>query len=180
MREVNLGNITTQRLDSRDNRNLNEDLRHANFPGRGMFVDFKDNSAVRLWQSNSGFCTLMTVKPWTDQSGGHGAQLAFTENGNMFIRSGGWDGWSGWRQIQFVQTSPLNQPLATTETLPERDDKQKRGFYLDLYRKYQAAVNYGEIMRCSEVDLFIQKLKNKDWSAFNEIPKTLLYFKGEI
>jgi hypothetical protein len=66
----------------------------------------------------------------------------------------------------------------TAEQL-ERQKKSRRGVYIDAYRKYQAAINYGEFQRVPAVDYFMRRLRNKDWSAFGNIPSQLKYFAGE-
>ena len=62
----------------------------------------------------------------------------------------------------------------------EQQNKYRRISYIDAYRKYQAAVNYGEIERAPNIDVFINALKNKDWEAFNNIPPQIEYFMGNI
>ena len=62
----------------------------------------------------------------------------------------------------------------------EAQNISRRTAYLDAYRKYQAAVNYGEFERVAAVDAFIAKLRNKDWTAYEDIPPQIQYFSGEI
>jgi hypothetical protein len=66
-----------------------------------------------------------------------------------------------------------------TETELDSIYKQERSKYLDAYRKYQAAVNYGEFQRVPAADYFIRRLRNRDWAAFDNIPAALKYFAGE-
>ena len=61
----------------------------------------------------------------------------------------------------------------------EQEKKRQRLVYFDAYRKYQAAVNYGEFARAYEVDLFINRLKNNDFAAFEQVPPQLKYFMSE-
>jgi len=61
----------------------------------------------------------------------------------------------------------------------EQQNKSRRANYMDAYRKYQAAINYGEFQRVPVVDYFIKRLRNKDWSAFDSIPSQLKYFAGQ-
>ena len=62
----------------------------------------------------------------------------------------------------------------------EGDKKKARAVYLDAYRKYQAAVNYGQFERVPAVDAFIAALRNKDWTALNNVPPQIKYFTGEV
>lgn len=57
--------------------------------------------------------------------------------------------------------------------------KENRAHWMDVYRKYQAAVNYGEIERNKSIETFIQSLRNKDWRVLNDIPDALKYFDGK-
>jgi hypothetical protein len=59
-------------------------------------------------------------------------------------------------------------------------NKVKRTSYLNAYRKYQAAVNYGEFERVYAVDEFAGRLRNKDWAAMSNVPPQLRYFAGEV
>lgn len=55
-----------------------------------------------------------------------------------------------------------------------------RNYYMNVYRKYQAAVNYGEFERVPAVDVFVANLRAKDWTALDNIPTQLKYFTGKI
>jgi len=56
----------------------------------------------------------------------------------------------------------------------------RRTICLDAYRRYQAAVNYGEFERSYEADQFIKRLYDKDWTALDYVPSQLKYFAGEV
>ena len=62
----------------------------------------------------------------------------------------------------------------------EQQKKSRRTVYLDAYRKYQAAINYGEFERVPAVDTFIAALRNKNWQALDYIPPQIKYFTGEV
>lgn len=62
----------------------------------------------------------------------------------------------------------------------EAQYKARRSHYFDAYRKYQAAVNYGEFERVMVIDEVIESLRNKDWAALTAIPPQLKYFAGEV
>lgn len=69
-----------------------------------------------------------------------------------------------------------NEFISSAETR----NKHRRKTYMDAYRKYQAAVNYGEFERAATIDGIIERLRNKDWTAFDSIPPQLKYFAGEV
>ena len=62
----------------------------------------------------------------------------------------------------------------------EAQHKALRAHYMDAYRKYQAAVNYGEFAPAPAVDPFIAALRAKDWTALENVPSALKYFIGEV
>ena len=67
------------------------------------------------------------------------------------------------------------------ETLELRRDENRaiRNRYLDAYRKYQAAINYGEFVRAAGIDECVTALCNKDWTVIDAVPPALKYFAGE-
>ena len=100
IREVNAARMTV-----RDTRNADNGLGHADFLTKGLYLDFKSNATNGL--SDGGwFNRVLTIKPWDDSSGGQGTQIAFTDNHNVFIRTGGgWNGWGTWQRIQYTNGS---------------------------------------------------------------------------
>jgi len=62
----------------------------------------------------------------------------------------------------------------------EVQNRNLRYQYLNAYRKYQAAVNYGEFECSYEADQFIKRLYDKDWSALDNAPSQIKYFAGEV
>jgi len=82
-------------------------------------------------------------------------------------------------RILRINEEPWSKMVDYTEDEMEIIYKHERGLYLDAYRKYQAAVNYGEFERVPALDSFITRLLDKDWSAFDNVPKQILYFTGE-
>jgi len=83
-------------------------------------------------------------------------------------------------QIVELSTMEKQQWLQVDEAHKEQQHKNCRAGYLDAYRKYQAAVNYGEFERVPAIDSFIDNLRNKNWSVLNSIPPQIKYFAGEI
>jgi len=60
----------------------------------------------------------------------------------------------------------------------ETDNKSVRAAYMDAYRKYQAAVNYGEFEPVPAMDGFIAALRDKEWEVLKNVPLVLKYFMG--
>ena len=79
-------------------------------------------------------------------------------------------------QIKVCEETKSNQEYFLLKTM----HKSNRKIFLDAYRKYQAAVNYGEFERAPIVDEFIRRLYDKDWVAFENVPTQLKYFLGEV
>jgi len=61
----------------------------------------------------------------------------------------------------------------------ERQYERRRGQLLDAYRRYQAAVCYGEFPKDDTVAIFVQYLYNRDWSVIHKVPEKLKYFLSE-
>ena len=80
---------------------------------------------------------------------------------------------------QFVQGDRGAYFQAKQTQEKETENKSRRSAYIDAYRKYQAAVNYGEFQRAPAADVFIGRLRNKDWAALDNIPGEIKYFAGE-
>ena len=81
--------------DTRDNNYLPKDR------NSGIYFDFKTNLTDGLADTNT-YHGVMTFRPYgysTDFSGGLAHQLAFTDGGNMWLRSGSSATWSSWTKI---------------------------------------------------------------------------------
>lgn len=84
---------------------VSSDTRVTNFlpqeRNAGVYFDFKTNTTDGLADTNY-YHGVMTFRSWgstTDFSGGLAHQLAFTDNGNMWLRSGSNTTWSSWTKI---------------------------------------------------------------------------------
>ncbi len=69
--------------------------------GQGVHFDFKSNSANGLSDGGS-YNGVMTFRKWgsgTDWSGGAAHQLGFTENGELWMRTGSSLTWGGWQKM---------------------------------------------------------------------------------
>ena len=73
--------------------------------GSGSIYEFKYCNAIGLtneWISTT-YCTLITMKPWGDPSGGPIRQLAFPDGYNTFfsrLSNSDWSGWGTWNVIE--------------------------------------------------------------------------------
>lgn len=86
-----------------------QDSRASNMPTnlgeKGVRFDFKSNAAQGL-NDGGTYHSSMTIQPWSDSSGGNIAQLAFTSNGNMWLRSTPIGGtWPGWKKVSLSDES---------------------------------------------------------------------------
>jgi hypothetical protein len=82
-------------IDSRTTNYLPQDR------NSGVYFDFKANTTDGLLDTNT-YHGIMTFRPYgvnTDFSGGLAHQLAFTDNGNLWIRSGSNTTWLSWIKI---------------------------------------------------------------------------------
>ena len=85
---------------------------------------------------------------------------------------------------QFTPASAQEIEIFNENRKPKTDIeaiyKSRRVRYLEAYRNYQAAVNYGEFERVPAIDIFIAQLRNKNWAVLNNVPPQIKYFTGEI
>lgn len=88
-------------LPYQDTRNENYNPYDNNFNERGLSAThLKTNTADGL---NDGgmYHTSVYLYPWGDSSGGAVHNLAFTDNGNMWLRSGT-SSWNSWKKLAFT------------------------------------------------------------------------------
>lgn len=87
-------------LNSVDTRNDNEAPSSYNF--FGIKPEFKYAGTVGISNSDGNYVGLLTYQQWSDVtnwSGGKATQLAFADNGNMYLRKGNGSGWDSWRTM---------------------------------------------------------------------------------
>lgn len=87
-------------LDSVDTRNDNGAPSTYNF--FGIKPEFKYAGTVGISNSGGNYVGLLTYQQWSDVSnwsGGKATQLAFADNGNMYLRKGNGSGWDSWRTM---------------------------------------------------------------------------------
>jgi hypothetical protein len=93
---------------------VSSDTRNANYlpqeRNAGVYFDFKTNTTDGLADTNY-YHGVMTFRPYgsaADFTGGLAHQLAFTDNGNMWLRSGSYTTWSSWTKI--YNDKNINRP----------------------------------------------------------------------
>lgn len=90
------GTITTAGIMSADTREVNSTPGEYMSNGRRTTTEFKLCSTIGL-NGPEIYCTLVTIVPWGDSSGGYPKQIAVSA-GNMYIRTGisntTWGNWS--------------------------------------------------------------------------------------
>ena len=105
---VALGNHTHSNIIHRDDRSTNilpKDL------VSGVSYSIKSNATDSLSDGGT-YHGVLSLKQWSDNSGGLFHQLGFTDNGNICHRTGKDSTWNGWNTIY----TTLNKPSASTIT----------------------------------------------------------------
>ena len=85
-----------------DSRNTNDTPQSR---ARGLYVDFKANSTDGLSDGGNyhGVLTFRQYGATSDWSGGGVSQLAFTDNGNIWVRRANADTtWGAWKKVTIV------------------------------------------------------------------------------
>jgi hypothetical protein len=86
---------------------------------RQVGFDFKSIDKIGS-PDTSTYAGVVTIAPWTDDSGGGNHQLAFTSNGNFYYRYGTRSGgWNSWRKV----IDSNDKPYVISATAPS--DKNK-------------------------------------------------------
>lgn len=92
-------------IPSTDNRSVDNPPASAS---AGLYADFKTNTTDGLVDGGT-YHGVLTFRPYgstSDFSGGPAYQEGFTENGNLYLRSGSSNTWSSWRKLAY-QTGSL-------------------------------------------------------------------------
>ena len=79
-----------------DTRNVSTTPNEYN--GKFKINGLKTSSALGTLDS-SNYHSLIGFRGWNDSTGGNAHELAFTGNGNIYVRNGATDSWTTWRQI---------------------------------------------------------------------------------
>ena len=134
-------------------------------------VSFKlENGYVSIWSEKEGrFDYTVDLPIMPDDEKGEKALKHFNDNYFDYKFVGG----------ALVYDSNNHGAMKLQAAQQDAANKVIRGRYMDAYRKYQAAVNYGEFTKKPVVDVFIDALKAKNWAALNNVPPQLRYFTGE-
>lgn len=94
--------------DSRDTNEMPDDFYC------GLQADFKYNSTNNL-DDGGTYNGVVTLKKWSDSSGGKVHQLSFTDNNNLWHRSGLTDSWEEWTRIADFKDIPSNVSQLTND-----------------------------------------------------------------
>ncbi|SMC75262.1 hypothetical protein [Pedobacter africanus] len=66
---------------------------------RMLKAHFKYSNVLGLPWGGSSYHTVIGLRGWSDNTGGKAHELAFSDDGRFFFRSGYTPNWEGWRQI---------------------------------------------------------------------------------
>lgn len=87
-------------LTAADNRSTNQSPEwYMTTYGAGAVYEFKSTASIGFTNASSTYCSLHTIIPWMDRSGGFPQQYAFF-NGEMWKRTGSSiTAWGAWRSV---------------------------------------------------------------------------------
>ena len=128
-----------------------------------MFVKFNETGKLVAY---SDVTDIKDIRP--DSTGFEPLNMAVSIKDIAFLRKNG--------GVVSIDTAAKTDAVHAAAEAP---NKEQRSRYIDAYRKYQAAVNYGEFAPVPAVDAFVAALKAKNWSALQNVPPQLKYFTGE-
>lgn len=93
--QIDLNNLTKLKANS-DNRSVNTQPNDYNavLEAKGL----KTNSVIGIVGEGT-YSGVLGLRQWADSSGGNAHELAFTNNGNIYHRSGATTSWSAWARL---------------------------------------------------------------------------------
>lgn len=93
-------------LPCADTRNTNYAPYNSNIP-KGLTTVHLKNSGIDGLTDGGNFHSSIYISPWLDTSGGHAHNIAFTDNGNMWMRHGT-TSWNEWVKVYHSGNSNLS------------------------------------------------------------------------
>ncbi len=112
-----------------DTRSSNDNPTVAS-PIPGIRLDFKQNSTNGVYDGGS-YNGVMTIRKYgigTDWSGGPSSQLSFTDNGNMYIRTGTGTSWGSWAKIYSTRNKPTASEIGAAASSHTHNYINSKGF----------------------------------------------------
>lgn len=97
-------------LASQDTRNVATTPADYN---HNLLFHFKNYSAMGLPNTGTGYSSVLGLRSWGDNSGGKAYEMAFSDDGQMRIRSGYSPSWEAWRRI-IAEEANGNVGIGTT------------------------------------------------------------------
>lgn len=96
------GLLMIQFCRAQDSLTVNDTRSNATNPGsynRSMTPSFKNASVVGVPTTVGTYTTVIGIRGWSDNTGGKAQELAFTDDNNIYVRSGAAPTWEAWRKI---------------------------------------------------------------------------------
>ena len=150
-------------LPYQDTRDIDYAPFSESFKDRGLSsTHLKYNSTDGLLDGGV-YHSSIYIYPWMDSSGGCAHNLAFTENGNIWLRSGT-SSWGGWKKVAWASDIPTSLPAnggnadyatsagnaSTLGGRPVSDFMLKSEHAGDMYETNDEGTDYCEVVRSWE------------------------------
>lgn len=146
-------------LPYQDTRNENYSPYDNNFNERGLSATHLKTNTVDGLNDGGMYHASVYLYPWGDPSGGAAHNLAFTDNGNMWLRSGT-SSWNSWKKLAF-----------TTDNVASATNADKVDNYHAGNSSGQVAVSNGTVCTNLNADL-LDGLHESSFSQINDFSFT--------
>ncbi len=145
---------------------------------------FKQSSIVGLPAGGGYYSTLMGVRGWGDNSGGKAHELAFTDNHQLYIRSGFAPAWESWRKI-LSEDPDGNVGIGTITPAFKLDVNGPRtriasNSWAGVSFEKLPYPNEGSLLFSSDRSGYTFSIGNKRFSDGNILPIITLYDFGRV
>ena len=184
--KINNGDTALKRVSVSDTRNVNSNPQYyiENYP-KTVVNEFKLCSTIGLTTSST-YCTLTTIVPWVDSSGGYPKQEANID-GKRYWREGSSNTtWTAWKDASATATdyitdissagiyiSPANQSPTSSAT---GNSIKIDGDGLNVYKGGVSVASYGDYARVGKENAQRLEIKSDGLYLYNQSGKQYGYF----
>ena len=124
-------NHTHSYLPYQDTRNVDYAPYSTSFTDRGLSASHLKYNSVDGLNDGGSYHSALYIYPWKDSSGGYAHNIAFTDNGNIWLRSGT-SSWGEWKKVAWTSDIPTSLPAngGDADTVDGKHASNFAKFYL--------------------------------------------------
>lgn len=156
-------------LPYQDTRNENYNPYDNNFNEKGLSATHLKRNTIDGLNDGGTYHTSIYLYPWDDTSGGAVHNLAFTDNGNMWLRSGV-NSWNSWKKLAFTTDNVASATNAAMLNGLNWDNFFSRRYYTFDLNSYSTSNFYPLFFTDSDIELDCEIHSNNTYGsdAYNQ------------